>query len=59
MNVRARIDTQWRLDYVRERFHGRNTTYRTLSPVNDPSELGSEPDSWLELRVLRAQDRRP
>ncbi len=25
----------------------RITTYRIISAVSDPSELGSEPDSWL------------
>ena len=25
----------------------RTTTYSVVSPVSDPSELGSEPDSWL------------
>ena len=34
----------------------RTTTHsRYLSPVIDPSELGSEPDSWLEFRYLRAR----
>jgi hypothetical protein len=33
----------------------RTTTHRYTSPVSDPSELGSEPDSWLEYRFLRAR----
>ena len=33
----------------------RATTHRYASPVSDPSELGSEPDSWLENRSLRAR----
>ncbi len=33
----------------------RTTTHRFWSPVSDPSELGSEPDSWLEYRYLRAR----
>ena len=32
------------------------TTYRSLSAVIHPSQLGSEPDSLLELKSLRAQD---
>ncbi len=35
----------------------RTTAYRYLSPVSDPSELGSEPDSWLDSRSLRAHER--
>ena len=35
----------------------RTTTYRLLSFVSDPSELGSEPDSWLVPRLLRAHGR--
>ena len=34
----------------------RTTTYRYVSPVSDPSELGSEPDSWLLSRTLRADE---
>ena len=34
---------------------GRTTTHRYWSPVSDPSELGSEPDSWLESSNLRAR----
>ena len=33
----------------------RTTTYSCLSPVRDPSELGSQPDSWLWYRLLRAR----
>ncbi len=33
----------------------RNATHRNWSFVSDASELGSEPDSWLELRSLRAR----
>ncbi len=33
----------------------RTTTHRLASVVSDPSELGSEPDSWLENRLLRAR----
>ena len=33
----------------------RTTTHRFASVVSDPSELGSEPDSWLENRSLRAR----
>ena len=35
----------------------RTSTYRYVSPVSDPSELGSEPDSWLLPRPLRAHER--
>ncbi len=35
----------------------RTTTYSALSAASDPSELGSEPDSWLLLRYLRAHER--
>ncbi len=35
----------------------RTTTYSMFSAVSDPSELGSEPDSWLLLRHLRAYER--
>jgi hypothetical protein len=35
----------------------RTTTHSSVSPVIDLSELGSEPDSWLEYRYLRARDR--
>ena len=35
----------------------RTTTYSPVSPVSDPSKLGSEPDSWLELRPLREHER--
>jgi hypothetical protein len=35
----------------------KTTTHRFVSPVSDPSELGSEPDSWLTLRCLRAHER--
>jgi hypothetical protein len=31
----------------------RTATHRPISPLSDPSELGSEPDSWLESRCLR------
>ena len=34
----------------------RTTTHMYTSPVSDPSELGSEPDSWLEYRYLRARN---
>ena len=33
----------------------RTATHSVLSPVSDPSELGSEPDSWLEYRCLRTR----
>ncbi len=33
----------------------RTTTHRNASPVSDPSELGSEPDSWLLFSCLRAR----
>ncbi len=33
----------------------RTTTHRNTSPVSDPSELGSEPESWLEYRSLRVR----
>ena len=35
----------------------RTTTYSCVNPVSDPSELGSEPDSWLEPSCLRAHER--
>ena len=35
----------------------RTTTYSSLSARSDPSELGSEPDSWLHSRSLRAHER--
>ena len=35
----------------------RTTPYISSSAVSDPSELGSEPDSWLEERSLRAHER--
>ncbi len=35
----------------------RTTTYRYLNAVSDPSQLGSEPDSWLLSMYLRAHDR--
>ncbi len=31
------------------------TTHSCWSAVIDPSELGSEPDSWLEYMYLRAR----
>ena len=34
----------------------RTTTYSIVSPASDPSELGSEPDSCLDARFLRAHD---
>jgi hypothetical protein len=33
----------------------RTTTHRSLRFVSDPSELGSEPESWLEYSSLRAR----
>ena len=33
----------------------RTMAHIRASPVSDPSELGSEPDSWLEYRYLRAR----
>ena len=33
----------------------RTTTHRYRSAVSDPSELGSEPDSWLKYSALRAR----
>ena len=35
----------------------RTTTYSKKSAVSDPSELGSEPDSWLDSSRLRAHER--
>ena len=35
----------------------RTTTHSLVSLVSDPSELGSEPDSWLEDSWLRARAR--
>ena len=35
----------------------RTTTYSAVSAVSDPSQLGSEPDSWLSKRSLRAHER--
>jgi hypothetical protein len=34
-----------------------HATHSRESPVSDPSELGSEPASWLEYSTLRARDR--
>ena len=31
----------------------KTATHRPVSPVSDPSELGSDPDGWLEYRNLR------
>ena len=33
----------------------RTTAHRYLRFVSDPSELGSEPDSWLDSRYLRVR----
>ncbi len=33
----------------------RTTTHKYWSPFSDPSQLGSEPDSWLEYSSLRAR----
>jgi hypothetical protein len=33
----------------------RTATHSSLSPGSHPSELGSEPDSWLEDSSLRAR----
>ena len=33
----------------------RTTTHMFTSACSDPSELGSEPDSWLEYSHLRAR----
>jgi hypothetical protein len=33
-------------------------THRFVRLFIDPSQLGSDPDSWLLPRFLRAQDRR-
>ena len=35
----------------------RTMAHIRASPVSDPSELGSEPDSWLENSALRARMR--
>jgi hypothetical protein len=32
---------------------GQDRTHSSLSPVSDPSVLGSDTDSWLEYRNLR------
>ena len=34
----------------------RTTTHICLSACSEPSELGSEPDSWLEYRDLYARN---
>ena len=34
----------------------RTTTHISRSADSDPSELGSEPDSWVEYRPLRARE---
>jgi hypothetical protein len=33
----------------------RTVTHRYWSPLSDPSELGSQPHSWLEYRCLRTR----
>jgi hypothetical protein len=47
-------ETAWVVTWAKA-LTDRATTHRDESPVSDPSELGSEPDSWLEYSFLRAR----